>query len=66
MEITTLDEFIAEIETTFSTYAETNDIDKVSIKTWVIECLRPFITDIFTKRSFSVLAICEATNHKAS
>lgn len=50
MEITTLDEFIAEIETTFSTYAETNDIDKVSIKTWVIECLRPFGKNICDKR----------------
>lgn len=42
MEIITLEEFIAEIETTFSTYAETNDINRNSIKTWVILCLRKF------------------------
>lgn len=38
----TLDQFIAEIETIFSNYAETGDIDRISIKTWVIERLRKF------------------------
>lgn len=36
----TLDEFIAEIENTFKNYSDTGDIDRVSIKMWVIHCLR--------------------------
>ena len=36
MEKITLDEFIAEIESTFKIYADTNDIDRVLIKTIVI------------------------------
>ena len=36
----TLEEFIAEVETTFKNYAETGDIDRISIKMWVIHCLR--------------------------
>ena len=36
----TLEEFIAEIETTFKNYTETGDIDRISIKMWVIHCLR--------------------------
>jgi hypothetical protein len=46
----TLDEFISEIETTFSNYAETNDLDKISIKGWVITCLRKFGKNITEKR----------------
>lgn len=45
----TLTEFIAEIETDLSSFAESNDIDRVSIKGWVITCLRKMgnnITDI--------------------
>jgi|SRR6478736_3944063 len=42
MEFVTLDEFIADLETTFSNYAATNDIDRISVKGWVIDCLRKF------------------------
>lgn len=42
MEKVSLEQFIAEIETTFSNYAESNDIDHQSIKTWVIQELRKF------------------------
>lgn len=50
MTLVTLDEFIAEIETTFKNYADTNDIDRVSIKTWVINELRRFGKNICDKR----------------
>lgn len=50
MQLVTLDEFIAEIETTFKNYADTNDIDRVSIKTWVINELRRFGKNICDKR----------------
>jgi hypothetical protein len=36
------EEFMAELETTFQSYADTNDIDKISVKGWVIEKLRGF------------------------
>ncbi len=45
-----LTEFIAEIETDLSNYAETNDIDRISIKTWVISALRKFGKNICDKR----------------
>lgn len=44
-----IEEFIAEIETTFSIYAESGDLNRNSIVTWVIQCLRQMgnnITDI--------------------
>lgn len=50
MELVTLDEFISEIETTFKNYSDTNDIDRISIKTWVINELRMFGKNICTKR----------------
>jgi hypothetical protein len=50
MEIVTLDEFIADLETTFSNYAATNDIDRNSVKGWVIDCLRRFGKNICDKR----------------
>ena len=50
MEIVTLEEFTAEIETTFKIYAETNDLDRISIKTWVITELRKFGKNICDKR----------------
>jgi hypothetical protein len=50
MNMVTLEEFIAEIETNFSIYSATNDIDKVSIKTWVINELRQFGKNICDKR----------------
>lgn len=45
-----LTEFIAEIETDLSNYAETNDIDRISIKTWVIDRLRKFGKNICDRR----------------
>lgn len=50
MEIVTFEEFFAEIETTFKNYADTNSIDKVSVKTWVINELRRFGKNICDKR----------------
>ena len=50
MQLVTLDEFIAEIETSFRNYADTNDIDRVSIKTWVINELRRFGKNICQMR----------------
>lgn len=61
MEIITLEEFTAKIETTFSIYAETNDIDRQTIKTLVIECLRQFGKNICDKRD----AIVEVKNSRA-
>lgn len=49
MEKVTLDQFIAEIEATFSNYSDTNDIDRQSIKTWVIQALRKFGKNICDK-----------------
>lgn len=42
MEKILFSEFMADIETTFQSYAETNDIDKISVKGWVIDKLRGF------------------------
>lgn len=50
IDVVTLDEFIADIETTFSKYAATNDIDRNSLKGWVIECLRKFGKNICDTR----------------
>lgn len=44
-----MSEFIAELETSFSNYAESGDIDRVSIKTWVISCLNEFGKNICEK-----------------
>ena len=46
----TLSEFIAEIESTFSIYAESGDIDRILIKTEVISCLNEFGKNICEKR----------------
>jgi hypothetical protein len=40
--MSSLKAFTAEIENTFANFSETGDIDRVSIKTWVISCLREF------------------------
>jgi hypothetical protein len=56
-----LEEFISEIETTFSNYAETNDLDRISIKSWVLTCLRKFGKNITEKRE----TIVEVKNSKA-
>ena len=61
MELYTLDEFIADIETTFSNYAATNDIDRNSVKSWIIECLRRFGKNICDKRE----TIVEIKNSRA-
>jgi hypothetical protein len=45
-----LQEFFAEIETTFQNLTETGDIDRISIKTWVISCLREFGKNICDQR----------------
>lgn len=58
----TLENFIAELETTFSIYFETGDIDRVSIKTWVISCLREFGKNICEQRE----AIVEVKNSQAT
>lgn len=42
MEKISLEQFIAEIESTFSNYADSNDIDSQSIKIWTIQALRKF------------------------
>lgn len=50
MDYVTLDEFIAEFESLFKNYADTNDIDRLLIKTIVIEELRKFGKNICDKR----------------
>ena len=57
-----LSEFFAELENTFSTYYETGDIDRISIKTWVIACLREFGKNICEQRE----AIVEVKNSQAT
>lgn len=42
----TLTEFIAEIESDLVSFAESNDIDRVSVKLWVIDCLKKFGVNI--------------------
>lgn len=61
MEIITFDEFYAEIESLFNTYADTNDIDKLSVKTWVIDELRKFGKGICQKKE----AIVDVKNSRA-
>src|SRR6187402_183469 len=60
--MSSLSEFTAEIETTFSNFAETGDIDRVAIKTWVIACLRKFGKNICDQRE----AIVEVKNSQAT
>lgn len=50
MEKILFSEFMADIETTFQSYAETNDIDKISVKGWVIDKLRGFGKNICDTR----------------
>ena len=57
----TLEQFIAEIESTFSSYTDTHDIDRVSIKTWVIEALRMFGKNICDLRE----GVVEIKNSRA-
>lgn len=46
----TFEQFLAEIETTFQNYADTNDLDNISIKGWVIDKLREFGKNICDTR----------------
>lgn len=50
MEYVTFDNFLAEIETTFQNYADSNDLDRISIKGWVIDRLRSFGKNICDTR----------------
>ena len=50
MDFITLEQFTAEIESSFSSYADTNDIDRLTIKTIVIDQLRKFGKNICDKR----------------
>ena len=61
MEKISLEQFTAEIETSLSNYAESNDIDRQSIKTWVIQALRKFGKDICEKNE----TIVEVKNSRA-
>src|SRR5690349_2469234 len=56
-----LREFIAELENTFNIYSETGDVDRVSIKMWVISCLNEFGKNICEKRE----AIIKVENSQA-
>lgn len=61
MEKISLEQFTAEIETSLSNYAESNDIDRQSIKTWVIQALRKFGKNICEKNE----AVVEVKNSRA-
>lgn len=50
MEKILFSEFMAEIESIFQSYVETNDIDRISIKGWVIDKLRGFGKNICETR----------------
>ncbi len=58
----TLNNFFAEVETVFANYSETGDIDRISIKGWVIACLRKFGKNICDQRE----AIVEVKNSQAT
>lgn len=57
-----LTEFFAEIENSFSSYFETGDIDRVSIKMWVISCLKQFGKNICEQNE----AIIDVKNSQAT
>lgn len=61
MEKISLEQFTAEIETSLSNYAESNDIDRLSIKTWVIQALRKFGKNICEKNE----TVVEVKNSRA-
>lgn len=56
-----LEQFIAEIESAFSNYSESHDIDRITIKTKVIECLREFGKNICDKNE----TVVEVKNKRA-
>lgn len=57
----TLDSFFNETETTFSNFSETGDIDRISIKMWVIHCLKQMGNNICEVRE----GIVEVKNSQA-
>ena len=61
MEKISLEQFTAEIETSLSNYAESGDIDRLSIKTWVIQALRKFGKNICEKNE----TVVEVKNSRA-
>lgn len=61
MEKISLEQFTAEIESSLSNYAESNDIDRQSIKTWVIQSLRKFGKNICEKNE----TVVEVKNSRA-
>jgi len=61
MEKISLEQFTAEIETSLSNFAESNDIDRLSIKTWVIQALRKFGKNICEKNE----TVVEVKNSRA-
>jgi hypothetical protein len=61
MEKISLGQFTAEIESSLSNYAESNDIDRQSIKTWVIQALRKFGKNICEKNE----TVVEVKNSRA-
>jgi len=54
MEKITFSEFLAEIQTIFANYTDSNDLDTVSIKGWVIDRLRVFGKNICDHRELIV------------
>lgn len=50
----TLEELLAEVETIFANYSESNDLDRISIKGWVIDKLRSFGKNICDQREMVV------------
>ena len=61
MEKISFDQFVAEIETSLSNYADSNDIDRQSIKTWLIQALRKFGKNICEKNE----TVVEVKNKRA-
>ena len=61
MEKISLEQFTAEIESSLSNYAESNDLDRQSIKTWVIQALRKFVKNICEKNE----TVVEVKNSRA-
>lgn len=61
MELISFENFLADIETTFSNFSATNDIDRIFVKGWVIECLRKFGKNICTKNE----TVVDVKNSKA-
>ena len=61
MEKVSLEQFTAEIETSLSNYSDSNDIDRQSIKTWVIQALRKFGKNICEKNE----TVVEVKNSRA-